>query len=122
MAWAVLPAYLKARYNFNEIIITLMMNYVALNFVTWLVKGPINDSTVVPAQTALIPMSHRMPMIPFTRIHIGLVIGLIAIIGVHWSIRRTTMGYQIRVLFCIFARKLPKPINIICFIDQFSGQ
>jgi ABC-type uncharacterized transport system permease subunit len=99
MAWALLPAILKARYNLNEIIITLMMNYVALNFVTWMVKGPINDLSVVPAQTKLIPMTHRMPMIPFTRIHLGLIIGLIVIIGVYWIIRRTTMGYQIRVLF-----------------------
>ena len=98
MVWALLPAILKARYNLNEIIITLMMNYVALNVVTWLVKGPINDRSVVPAQTSLIPMTHRMPMIPFTRIHIGLIIGLILILGVYWMIRRTTMGYQIRVL------------------------
>ena len=99
MAWALLPAILKARYQLNEIIITLMMNYVALNVVTWMVKGPINDPTVVPAQTALIPMSHRMPMIPFTRIHVGLIIGLIVIISVYWIIRRTTPGYQVRVLF-----------------------
>ena len=99
MAWALLPAILKARYNLNEIIITLMMNYVALNFVTWMVKGPINDLSVVPAQTELIPMTHRMPMIPFTRVHLGFVIGLIVIIGVYWMIKRTTMGFQIRVLF-----------------------
>lgn len=98
-AWALLPAILKARYDLNEIIMTLMMNYVALNIVSWLVKGPINDKSVVPAQTVLIPMTHRMPMIPFTRIHMGLIIGLIVIIGAYWIIRRTTMGYQLRVLF-----------------------
>jgi general nucleoside transport system permease protein len=98
-AWALLPAILKARYDLNEIIITIMMNYVALNLVSWLVKGPLNDTSVVPAQTILIPMTHRMPMIPFTRIHMGLIIGLIAIIGVYWIIRHTTMGYQLRVLF-----------------------
>ena len=38
MIWAFLPALLKARYDLNEIITTLMMNYVALNFVSWLVK------------------------------------------------------------------------------------
>ncbi len=97
--WALLPAILKARYDLNEIIITLMMNYVALNLVSWLVKGPINDRTVVPAQTVRIPLSHRMPMIPFTRIHMGLIIGLIVIFGVYWIIRRTTMGFQLRVLF-----------------------
>jgi simple sugar transport system permease protein len=97
MIWAFLPALLKARYDLNEIITTLMMNYVALNFVSWLVKGPINDRTVAPAQTILIPLNHRMPMIPLTRIHIGLIIGLIFLLSVHWIIRRTTMGYQIRV-------------------------
>jgi len=96
--WVLLPAILKARYDLNEIIITLMMNYVALNLVSWLVKGPLNDRTVVPAQTVLIPMNHRMPMIPFTRIHVGLVIGLIVILVVYWVIRRTTMGFQLRVL------------------------
>ena len=98
MVWALLPAILKARYDLNEIIITLMMNYVALSFVTWLVKGPINDRTVVPAQTILIPLTHRLPMIPFSRIHMGVIIGLFVILGVHWIIRQTTMGYQIRVL------------------------
>ncbi len=99
MAWALLPAILKARYDLNEIIITIMLNYVALNVVAWLVKGPINDLSVVPAQTTLIPMTHRMPSIPYTRIHIGFIIGLIVISGVHWIIRRTTMGFQLRVLF-----------------------
>jgi simple sugar transport system permease protein len=99
MAWALLPAILKARYDLNEIIITIMLNYVALNVVAWLVKGPINDLSVVPAQTTLIPITHRMPSIPYTRIHIGFIVGLIVISGVHWIIRRTTMGYQLRVLF-----------------------
>ncbi len=99
LAWAVLPAVLKARYDLNEIITTLMMNYVAVNFVSYMVKGPAKDPTVVPAQTVLIPLSHRMPMIPFTRIHIGLIAGLLLIVGIHWMIRRTTLGYTTRILF-----------------------
>jgi len=99
VAWAVLPAVLKARYDLNEIITTLMMNYVAINFVSYLVKGPIKDPSVVPAQTLLIPMSHRMPMIPSTRIHIGLIAGLVLVVGIHWLIRRTTLGFEPRVLF-----------------------
>jgi simple sugar transport system permease protein len=98
MAWALLPAALKAKYDLNEIITTLMMTWVAVNLVTWLVKGPINDPTVVPAQTALLTMDARMPMIPLTRIHIGLIAGLVAIIGMHWVVRKTTLGYQFRVL------------------------
>ena len=75
-----------------------MMSWVAINLVTWLVKGPINDLSTVPAQTALIPLVYRMPLIPFSRIHIGLIIGLISLLAMHWMIRRTTLGYQFRVM------------------------
>jgi simple sugar transport system permease protein len=98
MVWILIPAILKARYDINEIITTLMMSWAATNLVTWLVKGPINDLSTVPAQTALIPFTHRMPMIPLTRIHIGLIIGIVALLGMHWVIRRTTLGYQFRVM------------------------
>ena len=98
MVWILLPAVLKARYDMNEIITTMMMNWVAINLVTWLVKGPINDPTTVPAQTALIPMKHRLSMIPFTSIHIGLVVGVVALFLMHYVIRRTTLGYEFRVL------------------------
>jgi simple sugar transport system permease protein len=98
MAWILIPAMLKARSDINEIITTLMMSWVAINLVAWLVKGPINDLSTVPAQTTLIPLAYRMPQIPFTRIHIGWIIGLISLLSMHWMIRRTTLGYQLRVL------------------------
>jgi simple sugar transport system permease protein len=98
MAWILLPAVLKAHYDINEIITTLMMSWVALNLVTWLVKGPINDMSTVPAQTTLIPSIYRLPMIPFTRIHAGLIIGIATLLGMHWVIRKTTLGYQLRVM------------------------
>ena len=98
MAWILIPAVLKAQSDINEIITTLMMSWVAINLVTWLVKGPINDLSTVPAQTTLIPLLYRMPLIPFTRIHIGLIIGLISLLAMHWMIKRTTLGYQFRVM------------------------
>jgi simple sugar transport system permease protein len=98
MLWILIPAILKAQSDINEIITTLMMSWVAINLVTWLVKGPINDMTTVPAQTTLIPLAYRMPQIPFTRIHTGLMIGLVSLLSMHWLIRRTTLGYQFRVM------------------------
>ena len=98
MAWILIPAFVKARSDINEIITTLMMSWVAINLVSWLVKGPINDLSTVPAQTTPIPLVYRMPLIPFSRIHIGLIIGLISILAMHWMIRRTTLGYQFRVM------------------------
>ena len=58
------PALLKVRWGLNEIITTLMMNYVALNVTSWLVKGPVKDPAVVPPQTVLIPREWRLPAIP----------------------------------------------------------
>ncbi len=112
MAWALLPALLKARYDINEIITTLMMSWVAANLVTWLVKGPINDLSTVPAQTILIPMEHRMAMIPFTRIHMGLIIGIVTLLGMHWVIRRTTLGYQFRVMLANKQAALHAGMNV----------
>jgi ABC-type uncharacterized transport system permease subunit len=98
MAWILIPAVVKAQSDINEIITTLMMSWVAVNLVTWLVKGPLNDPSTVPAQTALIPLVYRMPLIPYSRIHIGLIIGLVSLLAMHWMIRRTTLGYQFRVM------------------------
>ena len=98
MAWVLIPAILKSRYDINEIITTLMMSWVSINLATWLVKGPMNDLSTVPAQTTLIPSDHRLPLIPFTRIHVGLIIGIVSLLGMHWVIRKTTLGYQFRVM------------------------
>jgi len=96
--WAVIPTLLKARYGLNEIITTLMMNFVAINITTWLVKDPLKDPTVVPPQTAVIPLEARLPSIPFTRIHIGLIVGALCLIAIYLIIQRTTFGFQLRML------------------------
>ena len=98
IAWISIPAVLKAKSDINEIITTLMMTWVAINLVAWLVKGPLNDPSTVPAQTTLIPLINRMPHIPFSRIHIGLIIGLISLMSMHWLVKRTVLGYQFRVM------------------------
>ena len=43
LLWALVPGILRVRWGLNEIITTLMMNYVALNVTSWLVKGPVKD-------------------------------------------------------------------------------
>ncbi len=98
MIWILLPAVLKARYDINEIITTLMMSWVAVYLTTWLVKGPLNDLSVVPAQTALIPPICRMPLIPATRLHAGLMVGFMVLLGIQAVIRKTTLGYRFRVM------------------------
>jgi simple sugar transport system permease protein len=47
----------------------------------------------------VIPAIYRVPMIPFTRIYGNLIVGLVLILAVHWVIKRTTIGFEWRVLF-----------------------
>ncbi len=96
--WALVPGILRVRWGLNEIITTLMMNYVALNVTSWLVKGPVKDPAVVPPQTVLIPREMRLPDIPGTGVHIGLFVGLAAVLLVTILFRHTVLGFMLDVV------------------------
>lgn len=98
LAWAIVPAALAVRFGLNEIITTLMMNYVGLNVTTWLVKGPAKDPGRVAPETALIPRELRLPFIPGTEVHIGLIVGLLVVVIVAVLFRSTVPGYMLTVL------------------------
>jgi general nucleoside transport system permease protein len=98
LLWALVPGILRVRWGLNEIITTLMMNYVALNVTSWLVKGPVKDPNVVPPQTVLIPKDMRLPAIPGTGAHIGLLVGLVVVLLVTILFRHTVIGFMLDVL------------------------
>lgn len=98
LLWALVPGILRVRWGLNEIITTLMMNYVALNVTSWLVKGPVKDPSVVPPQTRLIPREMRLPAIPGSEVHIGLLVGLIAVVLVAILFRNTVPGFMFDVV------------------------
>ncbi|CAN5754332.1 ABC transporter permease [soil metagenome] len=98
LLWAVIPAFLRVRFTLNEIITTLMMNYVAFNVTAWLVKGPIKDSSVVAPQTPKIPLENRLAFIPGTEVHIGLFIGIVCVVVVAVLFRSTVPGFMIDVI------------------------
>lgn len=96
--WALGPAWLKARWQVNEIITTLMLNYIAISLLDYLVYGPWRD-----------PVSHGFPMSPMfppaavlptlgnTRVHLGLAFGLVACVVVWMILGRTRLGFVMRV-------------------------
>jgi general nucleoside transport system permease protein len=98
LLWALVPGVLRVRWGLNEIITTLMMNYVALNVTSWLVKGPVKDPDVVPPQTVLIPREARLPAIPGTTVHIGLLVGLLVVLLVTILFRHTVIGFMLDVV------------------------
>ena len=98
LLWALIPALLMVKFSLNEIITTLMMNYVAVNVCAWLVKGPFKDPDRVAPQTKQIPLDDRLPFIPGTEVHIGLIVGLICVVVVAILFRSTVYGFCIDVV------------------------
>lgn len=97
--WAAIVAFLRVRFNANEILTSLMLSYVAGLFLNLMVHGPLKDPEGFNfpesrqfSDSALLPI-----LLDGTRIHIGAIIALIAV-GVGWIIlSRTLLGYQIKI-------------------------
>lgn len=97
-AWGGIAGWLKVRMNTNEVIVTLMMNYIAIELVRYLVSGPWRDPNAVEPYSALITPGAYLPtLIPRTRLHVGILIALALVVLFWWVLRRTTLGYQLTV-------------------------
>ena len=97
--WGAIPGWLKARTGGHEVINTIMMNYIALNLVSYLLNGPMKDPNPnnVTARTPLIADSAQIPPIfPNFRFHWGFILALLVAVLVWWLLWKTTMGFEIR--------------------------
>lgn len=95
--YALIPGILKAYKGFNEIVVTMLMNYIAVYFVSYLVQGPIKMPNQYYPQSAPILEGARLPfIIPGTRLHAGFIILIILSVFLYWLINKTTFGYQMR--------------------------
>ncbi len=105
-AWTIVPALLKARYELNEIITTLMMSFIGINLAQILVKGIFQDPTTTTPQTRAFDFEALLPSIPWTEsatrrwpgIHIGLLLALAAAVAVWFLMTRTSFGVRLGVL------------------------
>jgi len=99
MGWASIAAWLRTRFNANEILVTLMLNSIALQLLYYLVSGPLRD----PAgfnfpQSALFPDAAMLPvLIEGTRVNASLFVGLAATVLAWFFVERSMMGYRLEV-------------------------
>ena len=95
---AAVCAFLNSKIGLDMVISTLMMNYVALKLLEHLVFGPWQMPGVGFPYSAEFPASAQLPTIPGTRIHYPiLVIGIIVAALIYLLVKRTKLGYEIRV-------------------------
>jgi general nucleoside transport system permease protein len=95
--WALLPAVLKAKYHINEIVVTIMMNYLAINIVGFLVSGPMLEPGAWIPWTSQLQVTARLPLI-VGRLHADFLIALVAIPLVYIFLSKTVLGYKLRVV------------------------
>jgi simple sugar transport system permease protein len=96
--WALIPAVLTARFKVSETIVTLLLNYVAIEVVSYLVNGPWKDPQAVEPYTARFHPTATLPIVlPQTRLHAGILIALFAVAGVYFLMNHTVIGYRLRV-------------------------
>ena len=94
-AW--IPGYLKARFQYNEILITILLNYIGLNLVGLAVNSFLKEPGQTAPQSARILDSAKLPMLGSSKfLHVGLVVVLIAAVLLYLLLWRTTLGYEIR--------------------------
>jgi simple sugar transport system permease protein len=97
-AWAAIPALMRTRFNANEILVSLMLVYVAVLLLSSLVHGPLRDPDGLNFPESRLFQTALPTLIEGTRAHVGFLVALAAV-GLSWLLmERHFLGFQIKVL------------------------
>lgn len=101
--WGGIPGLLKAYFNVNEILSTIMMNQIAVQGMNFLLRGPLIDPVQLESasripQTARLSRAFDLPRLIPTRLHLGAALAVLAAVLVFIFLWRTTIGYRIRAV------------------------
>lgn len=101
--WGGIPGWLKARTGAHEVIVTIMLNNIAVRLIEFLVtsRDPVIllDPTSTVAHTAQIHAAARLPSLASgTGLHLGFLLALLLCLGVWFLLERTTPGFEIRTV------------------------
>jgi simple sugar transport system permease protein len=99
MLWASIPAFLKTRFNTNEILVSLMLVYVAQLMVSWLVHGPMMDPDGINfPQSRMFEESALLPMlVEGTRLNAAFLFALSALLVGYIFMNRSFLEFQMQV-------------------------
>lgn len=97
--WGLIPGLLKARLHVHEVIVTIMMNYIALHVTNHLIRNVISDqsdATEAVKETASLKSPFFESITDFSSLHNGIYLGIIAAIIMWFVLEKTTLGYELR--------------------------
>jgi len=95
--WGGIPGLMRAKFGASEIISTLMLNFVAVFFASYLVVGPLRSPLAAGAETAPLPTSEWLPiLIPNSRLSIALLVAIALAVLLRFVFAKTVFGYDLR--------------------------
>lgn len=100
--WAGIAGFLKARTGAHEVIVTIMLNHIALYLLAWMLAtqgvlqapGSKNPKTAAMAESAILPQL----LGPQFKLHFGLILALIAVAFTWWLLERSSLGFRFRAV------------------------
>jgi simple sugar transport system permease protein len=97
-AWVVVPVWLKLRFDVMEVISTLLLSFVAESLVSLTVQGPLQEAQHIYPQSDPIASAARLPLLPGTRLHAGLLLALVAAVALWYLFNRTLWGFRLKAV------------------------
>ncbi|MBN2898066.1 MAG: ABC transporter permease [Clostridia bacterium] len=105
--WGGVPGFLKAKLGVHEVIVSIMLNYIALFLTNFLVRVTLNPSTLqgteqkaysvmIPEHARLLKFNEFMPVFGYSSLHVGILIAIACAVGIWFLLFKTTIGYEIR--------------------------
>ncbi|MBE0694232.1 MAG: ABC transporter permease [Aquamicrobium sp.] len=94
------PAILKTRFGVDEVVTTLLFNFIMILFVSMLLEGVLKDPMGMgwPQSQRVVADAQLMKLVPRSRLHLGFVIALIAAVAVWVIMKKTALGYEMRAV------------------------
>ena len=97
--WSALAGVLKLRFGANELITTIMLNYIAILIVSWLLRGPMQEAAGYLPQTERLAANARFPaLLAGTRLHFGFLLAVATVLLAHVALWRTSWGFKLRAV------------------------
>lgn len=97
--WALIPALMRLRLGVGEVITTILMNFVAIQMVSYAVRWPLQESRGVFPATDRLAEAVRLPvLIPGTRLHAGVALAVVLGLGLWALLRFTAFGFRLRAV------------------------
>lgn len=97
--WGFIPGILKARFRVHEVIVTIMMNYIALHVANAIIRTVLSeksDKTDKIAETASLASPFLAQLTDYSRLHWGFVISILCVVVMWFILEKTTLGYELR--------------------------